>query len=309
MRFSVITPCHNSGRWIQQTLRSAAEQSHPPHEIIVIDDGSTDDTVEKIEASGVDVKLLRVNCRNAAAARNAGIEVATGEWIAVLDSHDLWHRDHLRHAAQTLEGGEDVAYISTGQSLEGDRVRPADRGRRFPRERERGIEGARYLECMLRGPMYCNQTVVMRRDRVLEVGGYDVEQVRRHDIDLWLRVLAGRSWAYHKGPNATFRVDESHGLSRNAPVCSWYTLRALLKNRQRYAGRRMERLIRYYSRVAVGLACLEEDGRETAVRDAMELAWPNLPGWERAVGRAVMSVPGAMGAAVRLWQARKLVFR
>ena len=89
MRISVIMPCYNAGRWVATALRSVAQQIYPVHEIIVIDDNSTDNSLAVIEQSGVPVKLLYVSARNAAVARNVGIEAASGDWIA---SDDVWYR-------------------------------------------------------------------------------------------------------------------------------------------------------------------------------------------------------------------------
>src|SRR4029077_7504501 len=102
MRISVVIPCHNAGRWIGTALRSVSEQSQQADEIIVIDDGSTDASVFEIEKANVPVKLLRVNFGNAAAYRNAGIDAAPGDWIALLDADDVWYPNHLARAAELL---------------------------------------------------------------------------------------------------------------------------------------------------------------------------------------------------------------
>src|SRR6184192_1546701 len=112
MRISVIMPCHNASRWIAAALRSISKQTHSAHEIVVIDDGSTDNSVLEIERTSVPVKLLRVGFNNAAAARNAGIEIATGDWIALLDADDIWYPNHLARAAELLEATDDVAFMS-----------------------------------------------------------------------------------------------------------------------------------------------------------------------------------------------------
>src|SRR5437899_5918483 len=95
MRISVIMPCHNASRWIAAALRSISKQTQSAHEIVVIDDGSTDNSVLEIERTSVPVKLLRVGFNNAAAARNAGIQAATGDWIALLDADDGGDRVRL----------------------------------------------------------------------------------------------------------------------------------------------------------------------------------------------------------------------
>src|SRR5437660_9457805 len=102
LRVSVIMPCHNAGPWIGDALRSVAAQSLPAHEILVIDDRSSDDSVAQIERSGVPVKLLRSDAGNAAATRNVGIEAATGDWLALLDADDVWYPNHLARAAELL---------------------------------------------------------------------------------------------------------------------------------------------------------------------------------------------------------------
>jgi glycosyltransferase involved in cell wall biosynthesis len=107
MKVSEVIPCHNAGRWIASC---AAQQTHPAAEIIVIDESSSDSSLAEIDASGVDVKLLRVNARNAAAARNAGIKAASADWIALLDARCLG--DHLARAAELLARTEDVAFLS-----------------------------------------------------------------------------------------------------------------------------------------------------------------------------------------------------
>src|ERR1700719_1779836 len=112
MRISVIMPCHNAGRWIAGALRSATHQTYPPHEIIVIDDSSTDSSLAEIDRSGAALKLLQVNAHNAAVARNAGIEAATGDWIALLDADDVWYPNHLARAAELLSKSNDVAFMS-----------------------------------------------------------------------------------------------------------------------------------------------------------------------------------------------------
>src|SRR5262249_24855865 len=112
MQISVVIPCHNAGRWIATALRSVAQQTYPAHEIIVIDDTSDDDSLAQIGKSGVPVKLLHVTTRNAAVARNAGIEVAKGDWIALLDADDIWYSNHLARAAELLAKTDDVAFMS-----------------------------------------------------------------------------------------------------------------------------------------------------------------------------------------------------
>ena len=112
MKISVIIPCHNAGPWIGETLRSVAAQTLTLCEVILIDDASTDDSVAKANEALPGIRVIPTKFGNAASARNAGIEVATGDWIALLDADDVWYPNHLERAAGLLEGTRDVAFMA-----------------------------------------------------------------------------------------------------------------------------------------------------------------------------------------------------
>jgi GT2 family glycosyltransferase len=88
---SVIVPTYNRSAWIGATLRTVLAQSHRPHEVIVIDDGSADDTAAVVAGFGADVRYVRQENAGVSAARNHGARIATGDYLAFVDSDDLWH--------------------------------------------------------------------------------------------------------------------------------------------------------------------------------------------------------------------------
>ena len=92
---SVIIPAYNAGLWITETLESVVHQTHERLEVIVVDDGSTDDTVEQVGRFGRGARLVCQANQGTGAARNAGLRVATGEYVALLDHDDLWRPDKL----------------------------------------------------------------------------------------------------------------------------------------------------------------------------------------------------------------------
>lgn len=109
LRISVIIPTHNRAELIQRAMESVTSQTYPVHEILVIDDGSTDDTKNVVQdfvhshiESGVSVKYICQEQRGAAAARNSGINAASGEWIAFLDSDDRWLPEKLTWQVRAL---------------------------------------------------------------------------------------------------------------------------------------------------------------------------------------------------------------
>lgn len=275
MRFSVIIPCHNAGRWVAQALQSVAAQTHPPHEIIVIDDGSTDDSLEQIKASGVDVKLLHSTCRNGAGTRNVGIKEATGEWIAFLDADDMWHVDHLEKMASLLEGTDDVGCIGVHDQLYED-GRVQTNINPWPiKTPTSGLSHATFASMWCTALWFSMITCVVRRDRLLEVGCLDPSQVRRHDSDMWLRVIHNNTWSYNPVASAVCRVDTPGSISRvNWASSEYYGLRCFIKNLDAYADTRLIEVIRGTARRAMSSALT--DGTPEDVDRAKQLAWPYL---------------------------------
>ncbi len=100
---SVIVPSYNRSPWSGATLRSVLAQSTPVQELIVIDDGSTDDTAAVVSAFGASVRYVRQDNAGVSEARNYGARLATGEYLAFVDSDDLWHPRKLEAQLTALQ--------------------------------------------------------------------------------------------------------------------------------------------------------------------------------------------------------------
>ena len=104
---SIITPAHNTGKFISATIQSVLHQTYPNWEMLIVDDDSTDDTAQLV-ASFHDSRLVYIkNERNSGAAysRNKALRMAKGRWIAFLDSDDLWHPQKLERQLAFMENG------------------------------------------------------------------------------------------------------------------------------------------------------------------------------------------------------------
>lgn len=300
MRFSVIIPCHNAGRYIAETLRSVAAQTHPCHEVIIIDDGSTDDSLEQIRATGVPHRLLQTKFRNAAQSRNAGIEVATGDWIALLDADDIWVPEHLAMCAELLRDRNDVALIANHQYLNPDGSITDLLESLQPREIRKPTAGLSHLlftDICAAGFQFGHSTVVYRKSRLDEVGFFDPNQRRRHDMDLWLRMLAGRTWAYDTRSHAIYRHRTPGGISTAVVECEYFFLRALLKNAENYRNQGMHTLVGTAARRSVSLAFV--DGTDKEFELARGQAWPHLTPGFRVMYRLAGLFPGLFKAVIR----------
>lgn len=257
MTISVVIPAHNAAPWLGAALDSVAAQSAPPHQVIVVDDSSDDDSAAIAGAHPVVTRLLNVRCRNAAAARNAGIAVATGDWIALLDADDRWLPVHLEQARERLGGSpEVVAYQANHHWLIDDRevCLPDGQDHDLSDSPAEGLPASFFVERLLRGFHFGHSTVLYRRSRLETTGAFDPAFVRRHDIELWLRTLAGARWAYGARPAALYRQDTPGSISKQAWSCQLHALRALLLHRQAHDSPTYRALLRREARRALSLA-------------------------------------------------------
>lgn len=99
-RISVVIPVHNGAKYLKEAITSALSQTLLPSEIIVVDDGSTDESAQLAASFGPPVRVVQQTQMGESAARNRGIEVAEGEWIAFLDADDVWHPNKLAEQAK-----------------------------------------------------------------------------------------------------------------------------------------------------------------------------------------------------------------
>lgn len=111
-KISVIIPAFNAQRWIEEAVKSALEQTLPPFEVIVVDDGSTDNTAQVIKKFGLRIKLLQQPNMGPASARNLGMKNAQGDWLAFLDADDKWLPWKLEKVMRIAEKNPDMGFFS-----------------------------------------------------------------------------------------------------------------------------------------------------------------------------------------------------
>lgn len=188
---SVVIPAYNARAYIGRTIESVLRQTHPPSEIIVVDDGSTDNTAEVIRGFAGRVKLIEQANAGASAARNAGIEAATGDWIAFLDGDDEWLDQRLEKQADYLRRYPELVWV-TGNYYEcfcdpDHTLIPHEQGKS-----DALLEVDGYFEDYFDSykASCCGHTDMMliRRDVLYEAGLFCVGQPRMNDEDMWFRI-------------------------------------------------------------------------------------------------------------------------
>jgi glycosyltransferase involved in cell wall biosynthesis len=181
---SVVIPSYNTGALLRETLDSVLTQSRPAHEIIVVDDGSTDDTAEIVRGYGDAVRYIWQRNQGQASARNTGIEAATGNWIALLDSDDLFLPDRLRRAAESIEANPKLVVVYSAFAF----LYPDGKRSFFPAFPASELWPAlRY-----RSPILPSTTTI-RRSELLAAGGF--RKVFIEAWDLWFRLIRTHSAA------------------------------------------------------------------------------------------------------------------
>lgn len=198
---SIIIPCFNAERWIAEAIQSCLDQTWSNCEVIVIDDGSTDASVEKIKAFGSQVRGEKgPNC-GGNIARNRGFALSSGQFIQFLDADDYLLPQKIEHQVSFLEdSGADVVY--------GDWRHQHHRVDCTSELQEIAVSGAHndVLEALLAGWWVAPAAVLFRREAILNAGGWDESLPAAQDRDFMISVaISGARIAYQPGCYSIYR--------------------------------------------------------------------------------------------------------
>ncbi|WKS94939.1 glycosyltransferase [Riemerella columbina] len=181
---SVLLPAYNVEAYIAETVESVLEQSFTNFELIIINDGSTDKTLQVVEAFK-DPRIILVNQENLGLAKtlNKGLQMARGEYIARIDGDDICYRNRLKIQVEYLENHPEIGLLGTGIELIDEQSQHL--GYRVP------IIGQHILPWVIRyqGNPIKHPTVMFRRQLALDCGGYD-QRIGKYfeDYMLWLKM-------------------------------------------------------------------------------------------------------------------------
>ena len=239
---SAVIPTFNRALRVRRAVASALGQTHRAMEVIVVDDGSTDDTAQQLEERfGDDPRLvvIRTPNRGVAAARNTGLERSTGSHVAFLDSDDEWFSWKIEMQLACLDLVPDAGLVWTDmRAVDPDGVEIAPRYLRSFYRRYAEVDISEHLDgpieisrpefgtaslwhgdlyrAMLGGNLVHTSTVLMTRERLAAVGGFD-ERLERtgEDFDFHLRSCAAGPVAFADVPSITYRVGAPDQLTRD----------------------------------------------------------------------------------------------
>ena len=221
-RVSIVCPSYNATGTIRATIRSVLAQTFEDFELIVVDDGSSDDTPEIVAGFAAEdprVKLIVQENAGTAGARNRGIQESSGEMIAIIDNDDLWLPRYLEAVTAALERTPSAGLCHTDAWILDDRNGRVHRKTavEWPPPRPSTMDAARLRSELLRGNFIMASSVTMTRPALEAAGEFDTSPGVRgsDDWDLWLRIAeAGFGAVRPAGVLAVYR-ERPDSVSRN----------------------------------------------------------------------------------------------
>jgi glycosyltransferase involved in cell wall biosynthesis len=209
MSVSVVIPTYNHRDYVVRTLESVFAQTAPAAEVIVVNDGSPDDTADVLRPFAADGRIRYIEQKNAgqAAARNRGFAEARGEFVAFLDDDDEWPADKLQWQADALRAAPDAVLVYGSFRLIRDgRLQPQD-----PMSRPAGRVAREFRQqCWIMSP---GQTL-MRAAAVRELGGFDTGIWGSDDWDLYIRLAARGTFLYEDRVALHYRQHAANASGR-----------------------------------------------------------------------------------------------
>lgn len=184
---SIIIPAYNAKKYIEETVQSVLNQSYTNWELLIIDDGSTDNTIEIIEAlAKTDSRINYITKKNSGVSdsRNKGLSIAKGEFISFLDADDIWNKENLKEKINFIvENNIDVAYSDCEK---------IDANSNSLKNILTGSESPELSDILLLKGNYITAPsgIVLKKSVLDKIGGFDTNLSNNADQELWIRILS-----------------------------------------------------------------------------------------------------------------------
>jgi glycosyltransferase involved in cell wall biosynthesis len=264
---SVIIPTYNRALWVVEAVESVLAQSFKNFELIVVDDGSTDETVARLAPCRTRLLYDFQDRAGVSAARNRGLELASGQWIAFLDSDDLWLPAKLEAQVDFFDRNSEAEICQTEEiwMRNGRRVNPRPRHRK---------PSGQIFEPSLSLCLVSPSAVMLKKTLIDRTGRFDPQLPACEDYDLWLRISCRKPVYLIDQALVIKRGGHADQLSRSVPALDRYRIQALVKLLQsgelskpqfKAAFDELERKCRIYAK-----GCLKR-GRLEEGKDYLEL--------------------------------------
>lgn len=209
--FSVVIPLYNKEKFIESTLRSVLNQTFNDFEIIIVNDGSTDESESKVlNFKDPRIKYFRKENEGVSKARNFGIEKASSNYICFLDADDYWYPDFLNIFYNTISYHSEQKIFCCAIELQTSKtIFPAV----YSVNLERNTQLVNYFEASLKQSVICTSGVAIHKTVLEEVGFFNEDMKSGEDTDLWIRIGLHYPLLFINSILVRYNYDEK-GLSR-----------------------------------------------------------------------------------------------
>lgn len=281
-----MIPAYNAGQWIEETLDSLAGQTVTPDEVIVVDDGSTDDTVQIVTEHALAVRLARQPNSGAAGAWNRGFREARGKYVAKCPADDLWEPRKLEWQLSTLAEDPSIDLLFGAARdfgvVEGDLPAPPQVGK---------LDPDRLLPALYENNCFAAPTAIVRRSLHARLGGFREDRSGSEDYDFWLRALETGAVCFYD-PRLMARLRKHGGNLSLQALTIWqlnYEIHRSHANAvdERLARDVLARDLRVAGRCSLGLGLAAE------ARQAYSDSWRERRSVAAAAFALALMLPGA----------------
>lgn len=252
IKFSVIIPLYNKENSIFSTIQSVLDQTYTDFELIVVNDGSTDNSLNVVEQfSDKRLRVLDKKNGGVSSARNFGIQSAMNPWIALLDGDDLWLPEFLEKACSMIKTYPEAGILSVEWNYE-------DGSYKFPYKTEGYIRN--YFEICLKGSVLSSSSIVLNSNCFDTVGYFNERLTNGEDIEMWSRLSRKFKIAFLPVTLAVYRVMTENRAceNRKMDVTKHFAYELSLQNTEsRYEKRYYRKVIRDCM-----MHCIKYDGKQ-----------------------------------------------
>lgn len=215
MRISVIIPVYNAEHYVKQTINSVLNQTFREFEVILVNDGSTDQSLaicNDFQNKDPRIKVVSTPNQGVSTARNLGINYAHNDWVALLDADDLWDSNYLEIMVGLIKDFPEAALIGTGYTkFKGTESKP------YPIPLAEGFRAyvEDYFTVAHKGILFWTSATVLNVSKIKKIGAFNNELSMGEDLDLWFRAALHYKVAFYNSIKAHYRQEgENRAMDR-----------------------------------------------------------------------------------------------
>lgn len=211
---SVVIPLYNKARQVKETLESVLNQTFQDFEVVIVDDGSTDNSVEVVRSiSDSRIRLISQTNGGVSSARNRGIEDAKSKYIAFLDADDKWHNDYLETQVNLIHKYPQCSVFAVNyEFFDGEKFSPTVI-RHLKIAGDDGVLDNYFEVAANSNPPISSISIVVRKSAILEIGGFPVGVTNGEDLITWAKLAACFNIAYSKASKAIYVLKSDYGVN------------------------------------------------------------------------------------------------